>query len=81
MGSNPIGGTNDPQGELLALRAEHHLRYKRDSNGAGATAPSRGRGNFQQKIIRDRIPLGALMIRKESLELFELNIMIVSGNV
>ncbi|RJQ33057.1 hypothetical protein C4572_00015 [Candidatus Parcubacteria bacterium] len=28
-----------------------------DSKGAGAAAPSRGRENFQQKIIRDRIPL------------------------
>lgn len=28
----------------------------RDEKGAGASAPSRGRGNFQQKIIRDRIP-------------------------
>ena len=27
--------------------------------GGGATAPSRGRGNFQQKIIRDKIPPSA----------------------
>ena len=32
------------------------MREMWGEKGAGATAPSRGRGNLEQKIIRDRIP-------------------------
>lgn len=53
-GSNPSGCTKNKESEAELLTTMF-FASRRDSKSADATASSWGRGNFQQKIICDRI--------------------------
>ena len=60
QGRKFLGGSNPPLSATEVRTGHVPVRTAvgkgGDEKGAGTTVPSRGRGNFQQKIIRDRIP-------------------------